>query len=99
ETRSIEPFAQGVLARLGAASLVRAVETVSVVLEVDSRLAEAIHYANPESGGGLFDYRQLPIPQNRVGCAVPGTAESLALTEGQFVNHAGGEIVIEIDLR
>src|SRR5271155_2843719 len=47
----------------------------------------------------MFDKGHLPIPKSCVGRAVPVSAEHFASAERQVVNDAGGEVVVEVDLR
>ena len=41
----------------------------------------------------------MPISQDRVDRTSPAAAELLAFAEGQVIEHAGSEVVVELDLR
>ena len=47
----------------------------------------------------MLNEGKLPIADERVGQSIPIVAESLAAAEGQVVDHAGGKVAVEIDLR
>src|SRR5580700_4908260 len=99
ETGGVEPLADTRIAHLGVTDLVGAVDAVAVVLEIYSRVVAARKQEKRESGSGFFDHSHFPISQDRVDRTAPGASEPLALAGRQFVDQAGGEIMIEIDLR
>ena len=41
----------------------------------------------------------MPVPQNRIGSSAPIAAETLALTKGEIIENARGELVVEVELR
>ena len=71
EAVRVEPAAQGWIARLRVARLVRTIQAVPVVLKIDSGRIVAVDDENRKSGGGFLNHGQLPISQDRVYCAVP----------------------------
>ena len=73
--------------------------TVSSVLEEDTGLVVAVDEWNWESGRNSFDQRQLEVAEKRVGQAIPAAPELFATAEGQIVNDAAGEAVVQVDLR
>src|SRR5579862_5013802 len=99
EASGIEPLSQAVMAVIGIAALVRAIPVGSVVLERNARLIVAVDHKIRESGQDSFDHGNLPVAQNSVRRATPVAAIGLALAEGKVINHAGGELMIEVDLR
>ena len=81
ETGSIKPFAQRVMARLARASLIRAIGSRSILLEIDTRFVVAVDYENREAREHSLDYVDLPISKNRVHGTVPFATKPLPLAE------------------
>src|SRR5438477_7047604 len=81
------------------ADLVWTLVSASVIGEEHSRSITAIDYEQRESGSGPDDRIQLPVPEDGIGRTAPITAELLTFPEWQVVQDAGGEAVIQIQLR
>src|ERR1700734_1425192 len=73
---------------------VRAVLRSSIPFEIDARLVIAVNQEEGEPRGRLFDQIDLPPPENRVRNSTPVAAVAFAFAEGQFVEDAGGELII-----
>ena len=84
-----------------ASNQVGTVEVVAIAagVEGDAGGVRAVDEGNREARSNLFDERQLPATKQGVGDLVPVTAIFLAPAERQIVNDAGGETVIQVDLR
>lgn len=54
---------QGWAALLRTAGLVRSIEAITVVLEVDTGSVRAIDHKHREAGGDLLDQIEFPIPK------------------------------------
>ena len=67
--------------------------------EVHSGKVSARDHEERESRRNFFDHIDCPISQDGVYRAAPLAAELLTPTKRQVVNHAGGEIMIELNLR
>src|ERR1700690_1864515 len=93
----VEPLAQGRMAALRIANLVGAVPVGEVVQEVHAGLVGAVVHVDGESRKNSFNHVNRPTSQHGVDWAVPVTTELLALAEGQGIEHAGGELVVEIE--
>ena len=79
-------------------NLIWANQAVPVVFEVDPRIIGRDH-ENRESRSRFLDRSQFPISQDRIHRAIPRTAIGFTFAEGQLINYAGGEIMIQVDLR
>lgn len=93
-TRIEEPLYRGV-ADMAAADLVRA---INVAGKTYARIVAAGHHEQRKSGSRFFNYVDLPPSQGGIGHSVPGTAEVLPSAEGQIINHASREAMIQLDL-
>src|ERR1700728_2422258 len=85
------------------ANFIWAVQAVAVPCEVHTGTAEvavvASDHEQREPGCRFLDYIQLPIPKNRIGHTIPAASEFLPFAKRQIIENAGGELVVEIDLR
>ena len=79
--------------------LVRAVQDVSVPHEVDAGAIVAVHHKQRKTSGRLLDHVDLPVTENAIHRTAPVTPETLAFTERKIVQHAGGELLGQIELR
>src|SRR5512135_554196 len=84
---------------IGIAHHIRPVEAISVPLEEGAGLVVAGDHEHGKPGRGFFNCVYFPVSQNGVGRSVPVAPKALALAEGQIVENAGRELVVEVELR
>jgi hypothetical protein len=102
KTSHVKVMGLGVVG-IGVASgnLVRTLESVAVAagIEGDAGGIVVVDQRNGEAGGNSFDEGDLPATEKRLGQVTPIVAVLLTSTEGQVIDNAGGEIIVEVDLR
>src|ERR1700722_5908213 len=86
-------------ASIGIANFVGPVQHISIPHEVHARLVVAIDDKQWKSGDSLFDYVHLPVAEHCVDRAAPIATEMLALAKWEVVKDAGGELIVEVELR
>src|SRR5277367_3661268 len=90
---------------IAASHLIRAVEIVAVaaggetVAVTDAGIVSAVDQRIGEPRGDFFDEGELPAAEKRVGQIVPTVAKSFAAAKRQIIDHASGEIIVQINLR
>lgn len=82
-------------------NLSRAVPVIAVaaVLKEGPRLVIAVDQGHGKSRRDSLDESHLEVAKKSVGHTTPITAELLTPAEGQIVDEAGGETIVEVDLR
>src|SRR5271165_7002442 len=99
KTGGIEPLADFRIAQAGTTGLIGAIQTVAVVLEIHTGAVVAVDHEYRETAGGSLNESHLPVANHRVNKGVDVVSEPAPFPVGQLVNHAGDEIVVEVDLR
>src|ERR1700722_3596327 len=84
---------------IGIADQVWARICIAVIREKHARRVAAVNYEQGESRRDPLDKIQLPVPEDGIRRATPIAAELPAFSERQIVENAGGEAVVEIELR
>src|SRR5713101_5595503 len=99
ETLCVKPFIQGLVIGLGTAGLIGAHKVVPIVRQVYAGTVVAGDDEYRKSRGELFDHIDLPISKDRIDRPAPAAAELFAFAKGKVIEHAGSEVVVELDLR
>ena len=64
----------------------------------DPKTIVAVDEGNGEAGGDALDEGDLPVAEEGIRERIPTAAEGLATAEGQVVEDAAGEAVVQVDL-
>src|ERR1700730_12295986 len=97
ETICIKPLLDSRVAALGIADLVGAIQADAVPLKVRARPV-AVYDEERKPGSNFLDHVHFPIPEDGIDGSAPVATKLLTLSEGQIVGHAGGQLMVEVDL-